>query len=130
MKKVIIITLTILIFGAKAATAIPGDSLTNSDKYRLALMYYNLDTRLKEAELETKERGVKNQELIQRIDRRLERMEDKFDKYFLWGYGTLLSIFIGVLAWFLNRFRSESTSAYHPPTPKLKVTKQKYLFPS
>jgi hypothetical protein len=130
MKKVVIITLNILIIDTSIGFTYSTDSLPITENHRIALMYQNLDARLKEAELEIMEREIRNEEIIQRIDRRLERMEDKFDKYFLWGYGTLLSIFIGVLAWFLNKFRSESIREYHPPTSNLKVTKQKYLFPS
>ena len=66
---------------------------------------------------------------IEFIERRFQRMEDKFDKYFLWGYGTMLSIFVGVLVWILNRINVPSDKEMHPPTSGHPDGKQKYLFP-
>jgi hypothetical protein len=94
-------------------------------------MYHNLDARLKEAKLNLEQSIQSQQQSMLRIERGLERMEDKFDKYFLWGYGTLLSIFIGVLAWMLNRFKIQQiVREPQPPTSDLKVSMQKYLFPT
>jgi hypothetical protein len=53
-------------------------------------------------------------------------MEDKFDRYFLWGYGTLISIFMLSLAWFLNRVKTENIKDAKPPNPELKVTKSRF----
>jgi len=109
----------------------PLDSVMVPDRHITTLMYHNLDAQLRKAEQNLEASIQAQQEGMLRIERRLERMEDKFDKYFLWGYGTLLSIFIGVLAWMLNRIKIEqSIKIPQPPSSNLKVSRQKYLFPS
>jgi len=116
--------------------SIPGnseglDTIATPEYYRFTLMYHNLDARLKKSEHNMKASIQMQQEGMKRIEGRLERMENKFDKYFLWGYGTLLSIFIGVLAWMLNRFKIQQiVREPPPPSSDLKLSKQKYLYSS
>lgn len=103
------------------------DSTRLNRKNRLAVLYMNLDARLKNAENAIQERTDNYEHLTIQIDRRLERMEDKFDRYFLWGYGTLMSIFMISLAWFMNKFKSEFTGNAGPPRTNLKVSKSRLL---
>lgn len=103
------------------------DSTRLNRKNRLAVLYMNLDARLKNAENAIQERTDNYEQLTIQIDRRLERMEDKFDRYFLWGYGTLMSIFMVSLAWFMNKFKPEYTGNSGPPRADLKVSKSRLL---
>ena len=121
-----------LIWTAQTSSAyhMPTDSLSGAEKQRLLIMYSNLDNRLKQTDMKVEEAIQKQEFVLQFIDKRFQRMEDKFDTYFLWGYGTLLSLFLGALAWILNRIRSEDRKHYIPPSPGHNEGKQKYLFPS
>ena len=130
MKRILIAAALIWTAQTSSAYHMPTDSLSGAEKQRLLIMYSNLDNRLKQTDIKVEEAIQKQEFVLQFIDKRFQRMEDKFDTYFLWGYGTLLSLFLGALAWILNRIRSEDRNHYPPPSSGNKVSKQKYLFPS
>ena len=130
MKRIIIASVLIWVVHTSSAYAMSLHSLSASDKKRLSFMYSNLDNRLQQTDKKVDEAIQRQEIVLQSIDKRFQRMEDKFDTYFLWGYGTLLSLFLGALAWILNRIRSEDRKYYLPPSPGHNDGKQKYLFPS
>ena len=130
MKRILIAAALIWTAQTSSAYQMPADSLSGVEKHRLLIMYSNLDNRLKQTDKKVEEAIEKQEFVLQFIDKRFQRMEDKFDTYFLWGYGTLLSLFLGALAWILNRIRSEDRKHYIPPSPGHSDSKQKYLFPS
>lgn len=128
MKSILILMNISLLIIRPYPSQAEGDNFSaRNEKQRVLAMYNNLDTRLKNAEKSIEDRSNNYELLTIQIDRRLERIEDKFDRYFLWGYGTLMSIFMLSLAWFLNRVKTENIKDAKPPNPELKVTKSRFL---
>lgn len=127
MKNILILLNLVLLTFWPYRSHAEADSAVVHENHRFFAMYQNLDARLKNTEKSMKDRSNNYELLTIQIDRRLERIEDKFDRYFLWGYGTLMSIFMLSLAWFMNRFKTESTRDTKPPRPELKVTKSRFL---
>ncbi len=130
MKRIVISAALIWTAITSSACMMSNNSLPVSGKQRRSIMYSNLDNRLEQTDKKVEEAIQKQEIILQFIDKRFQRMEDKFDTYFLWGYGTLLSLFLGAMAWILNRIRSEDRKYYLPPTSGDNVGKQKYLFPT
>lgn len=130
MKRIIIAVALTWTAITSSACITSNNSLPVSGKQRLSIMYSNLDNRQKQTDKKVEEAIERQEIVLQSIDKRFQRMEDKFDTYFLWGYGTLLSLFFGALAWILNSSRPEDRKHYIPPSPGHNEGKQKYLFPS
>ena len=130
MKRIVIAAALIWTAITSSACMMSKNSLPVSGKQRLSIMYSNLDNRLEQTDKKVEEAIQKQEIVLQFIDKRFQRMEDKFDTYFLWGYGTLLSLFLGAMAWILNRIRSEDRKFYPPPISGDNVGKQKYLYPT
>ena len=98
MKRIVIASILIWISHTSSAYSMSLHSLSASDKKRLSFMYSNLDNRLQQTDKKVEEAIQRQEIVLQSIDKRFQRMEDKFNTYFLWGYGTMMSLFLGALA--------------------------------
>jgi len=77
-------------------------------------LYAQVDVRITELQkqlLTEIERIHENQELIKEEMLRLnDKLENRFDKYFLWGYGTLLVIISTLVSVIFNKQRTTKSS--------------------
>jgi predicted nuclease with TOPRIM domain len=89
-------------------------------KWKKGEWYQHFDDRLNKLEEQLSadiEEVHKNQELLNKEMIRLnEKLESRFDKYFLWGYGTLLVVISSVTNLIFLRKKKEENAEEKPKT--------------
>lgn len=120
MKKIIIITIVLCILCIPSFAQYADTGLYHRMNDPVVL-YSNLDARIQKLNREQATYSEDHLELVNLIDYRFERMEDKFDTYFMWGYGSLLGIIMGGMLMLFTYTRQKPKKNKKDKIPKKTV---------